>query len=529
MSFRIKFLGIFLLSYLFLIGCGGSSDLGIGNGDSDLGGSSGTEAEGSGAVSETGTGSSSGSSSVSYLPLLVYEASTGFSGFDESGVFAGSSSPSERLAWIEAFLINPIDASTFTSVTTAQASDYKVIIDDVDIDPTESFPVFQKVNGTPAFLRTALVFDVSGSVDDVDIDALIAEAKTYVSDARSSTNDMVASQEFVVWAFGQDIEELTSGFTRDVTTINAALDTVVTRYNSKALGSSSNLHRAVVEAVGRYVNDSPAYDFSVDGDNDLIDVTRVDGVLLSQMVLFSSGPDTYLEMEQALMVDAIQSQAFNKVDEAGSTVGELIFLNKPLFYYVTGGVTAGTRYDALSAEAEYSDFLTLSGGSYSFSEGLIQNQIDAISARIDFDNLHVYRYAFLPRQGNHTRVFSSDSSGFNYSLTRDIKDEDLAPSIGVGPPSESLASLVEITGPNGEYLSNRAASLTDVSTFAPATRWVSESYSTSDYAWSFPSGNGAGVLNADGTYTVTGITAVSVSLQLENTVLGDVISITLTN
>lgn len=536
MSFRIKSLGIILLPCLLMIGCGSGSDLGIGNGDSDLGGNGGG-GSGSGSETDTGTGTgtgtegeSTGTTNVSYLPLSVYEAFKDFSGAEKDGFFTSSSNSVESAALIDNFLINPINATTLETISTAQASDYKVTIDDVEIDATESFPLFQKVIGMPRYLRTALVFDVSGSIADTEIiDALVAEAKAYVNDAKNSTNDMIASQQFVVWAFGKDVEELTAGFTSNTATINAALDAVATRYASKALGTSSNLHRAVVEAVGRYVSSDPVYNFGVDGDNDLIDITLSDGVLLSQMVLFSSGPDTYLQMTESLMVRAIQSQAFSKADETSSTLGDQKLLNKPLFYYVVGGDTAGTRYDALSAEAEYSGYLTLSAGAYSFSDNLIQNQIDAISARIDFDNLYTYKYAFLPREQDHDGIFFSDSTGFNYSLTWNVKHAALAPSIGVGHPSESLATLVEITGPNGEYLSNRAASLSEVTTFAPATRWVSETYGAADYAWSFPAGNGTGVLNADGTYTVTGITAASVPLQLENTVLGQVISITLTD
>jgi|GEM_PF-1067710 len=537
MSFRIKLLSLLLVQSLLLIGCSGSSSdssstfAGSGDGDFDGGGTT-DSSEGSDDSGETGD-SEEKTSDFSYFSLSVYEASKDFSGFDSDGLYQGE----DAFPFIDLYLINPIVASTLASTSLAVAEDYSYTVDNIEADPTESFPNLQKIIGSPVALETALVFDVSGSVNDVDFAALVAEAKAYVTAAQASTDSLIANQQYVVWAFGKLIVELTDGFTSDINVINDALDLVITRrkdtvlQNGDSLGSQSNLHRAIVESIGRYKDDD--YDFRdestlVDDDNDLIDYATSNGILLSQMVLFSSGSDTFLEMEQSLMVKAIQSQGFSKIEASAE-----VFTNKPIFYYVIGGVSQGVSYSELSSQSEITEYLTLSDGAYSFTDGLILNQSNAVEARIDLDNQYIYRAAFLPRLGDHTVVLQTNSSVSQTSLTYSITGDALAFFVNVGTPGEELESmvldglgnvdfngLVEITGPNGEYLSGFAASLAEVSTFLPATRWVNDEYLAADYAWSFPDGNGVGTLNVNGSYTVNSITGTTALLQLENTVLG---------
>jgi len=539
MSFRIKLLSFILVQSLLLIGCSGSSDFTLGGGDGDFDGGGTTEpSEGSGDTGET----EEGTSIFSYNSLAVYEASADFSGFAADGLI--------QTEWhnpfINVILINPIIASSLASTSLAKVEDYITIVDDIDIDPAESFPILQKVIGTPVSLTTALVFDVSGSANDVDFAALIAEAKAYVIAAQASTEELIANQQYVVWAFGKLIVELTNGFTNDIDTINDALDLVVERRkdtllnNVDSLGSQSNLHKAIVESIGRYQGD--IYDFRDDPlvpneANDLIDIASSNGIALSQLVLFSSGTDTFLEMNQGLMIRAIKSQGFDRFESS-----EQVYTNKPIFYYVMGGASRGTAYSALSAEVEKTNFLTLNSGAYSFGAGLIQNQLDAVEARIDLNNQYIYRADFLPRLGDHVMVFKSNSSVHTSTLTYTITGDELAPFVNVGTPGEELESivfdgsgnvdfngLVEVTGPNGEYLSGFAASLAEVSTFLPATRWVNDEYSSDDYSWSFPNGDGVGTLNVDGSYTVNSITGATANLQLENTVLGYTTRITISN
>jgi len=548
MSFRIKLLSFILVQSLLLIGCSGSDSdststfAGGGEGDFDGGGT--TEPE--------STEESEGKTSAfSYYSLSVYETSTDFSGLDADGLFLTEIA----YPFIHGYLINPIVAATLASTAAATAEDYSFTVDDIEVDSTESFPILQKTIGSQAYLDTALVFDVSGSVSDVEFAALVSEAKAYVVAAQASTDELIANQRYVVWAFGVSIVELTNGFTTDTDTINSALDLVVQRRKdtllntADSLGATSNLHRAIVETIGRYKDDT--YDFRDSStpaadNNDLIDFASSNGIALSQMVLFSSGPDTFLEMGQSLMTSAIKSQGFKQFEDSAE-----VYTNKPIIYYVVGGASQGNAYSALSDIAEKTVYLTLNSGAYSFSSGLIQNQIAAVEARVDLDNQYIYRTAFLPRVGDHAMVFKTNSPVSKTTLTSDYEANELLPYVTIGTPGEVLGSrgmygdvaldpsdpnylfeangLVEITGPNGEWVSNFTASLAVVSSFLPATRWVNDEYVVGDYAWSFPDDNGIGTLNANGSYTVNSITGIAARLQLENTVLGYTTFITITN
>lgn len=490
---------------LVLSGCSGSSsDSGIGNNDSSNDSGSGDSGSDSGSNNDTGP-----TQGVSYLPLSVYEAYDEFSGEDRGGTFSSDSDP----AYVISYLINPIDAATQETISTAETSDYSVTVDGLAIDGHESFPMLQKVIGNTIHLRTALVFDLSQSMYQADISALINEAKAYVADAQGYTGDAsIATQEFTVWAFGSNTEELTGGFTSQTDDINAALDLVVARSqatDASYLGSASNLHRAVVEAIGRYTDEDEGYDFGDSVDNDLIDYSSKDGIWMSQLVIFSSGPDTYLEFNEELFSQGIGSQRLIKY---GEDAGTETFINKPVFYYVVGGDTNGDTYQLLSDTAEVTTNINLiSGTSYSFSSSLIANQIAAIDTRIDRDNQYVFRYALLPRIGEHTSVFqSSNAIGHNYSLTTTYEETETTDDLndGIGSPYSEyinggiVTSLVEITGPNGEYISNARASLATVSSFLPATRWVNNP--PSDYSWSLTNGTFS-VSGDDGTVTISSI------------------------
>ena len=503
---------------LALGGCGGSS-VSDGSGSS-AGASGGTTPPASGTTTADG---------VSYLPLSVYEAYKEFSGFTLDGVFQGET----RIPYINTYVINPVDSSNLESITTAVASDYKLTIDGIDIDPLESFPVLQKVIGSETYLQTALVFDVSGSVTGVNIQALVDEAKNYITVAQASSNEAIKNQEFVVWAFGSQIQELTNDFTSNTATINAALDQVVTIYNAGTLGSSSNLHKAILQAVGRYIDTVTPYDFSADGDNDLFDRVVSSGTFLSQLVIFSSGPDTFLEIDKELMTKAIESQSFVKY--TGASTSDTFYLNKPVFYYVTGGSNPGVTYQTLADLSEDVTSLTLSGGSYSFASTLVVDQIAAINARVDLNNQYIYRYAFPPRFSDHTIIFDSSSSDYSYALTTEI--DGLLLNSSLGTPEDELSSLVEITGPNGEFVSGSyvggnvyvgTINLSEQNTFAPVTRWVNQIYDpVSDYSWSIS--GGSGTVNANGTYTVNSISGATATLTLTNTLRGETAQIVIAN
>ena len=521
---------------LVLVACGDSDDFDVsgeqvdnpnvggvedGGSNSDSGDDSG---DGSGDDSGGDSGGDSGSdSNVSFNLLLVHEAYADFSGFDEDGLYRFS----RNYPFIDSFLINPIDTTDFESTTTATAADLRVTVDDVEIDDTESFPLLQKVVGNQVFIETALVFDVSGSVNDVDLSLLVAEAKAYVAEAQASDNELISTQKFVVWAFGTQVVELSDGFTDVAAEIDTALDLVVTRAaitnpaDADYLGVTSNLHKAMVEVVGRYQDDDHDFlDISTGDNNDLVDIASSDGILLSQVVLFSSGADSFLEVAQELMIKAIDSQGFSITVD-----GQEVFTKKPVFYYVVGGSSQGVAYEALSDVSERTTHIVESEGAYDFAAALISYQIEAVDDRIDLDNQYIYRYAYLPRIGEHTFVFSSRTESHTSSLTGQTSSEDT--DINIGPPSEELASLVEVTGSGGEYLSFGVASLEEMATFGFSTRWVNEDYTSDDYSWSIA--GGTGTASANGSYTVDSVAGVSATLSLTNTVLGHTSSILVTD
>ena len=506
MNFYLKITVLACASLGLLAACGGGKPPITDN-------SSSSSSSGSSSGSGSGSGSSGGSttaSGVSYLPLDVYEAYKEFSGASVDGAFQGSGDPVSPL--VPVYMINPVDAATLATISTAVAGDYKVTVDDIAIEADEAHPTLQRIIGSQVSLRTALVFDISDSMYDIDIDALVQAAKDYVAAAQSSSNSTIKNQEFVVWDFAKDIQERTSGFTTNAATINSALDQVAADYKADALGLSSNLNGAIIKAVGRYT--ANAYDFSADGDNDLVDSLNLYQVNLSQMVVFSSGADTYAEFTKELMGKAIQSQSFLKYDPtADASTNTMVNLNKPVFYYVVGGASgAGSIYSDLSALSEVTTALPLSGGAYSFASGLITNQIAAMDKRVDLNNLYAFRFVFLPRVGDHTVIFSSNSTGHSYSLKTDFKESSISSTADVVP-------VVEITGPNGEYLAFATASLSNVQTFKATTRWNNDPHT---YVWT-PGGTVTGTTNADGSFTVTGGTG---SLTASNGVQSTAITIT---
>lgn len=489
-----KLIMAILVAAMSTVGCGGDK-----NKDSDF-----TFASG-------GTGfESTGNPSVSFVPKAPFERFSSFSDLSEDGVYQGN----VVFPLVFQYLITPVSSSSFQPIAGVRASDYLVTINGVPVDPRENFSMLQKVVGAPVSLRTALVFDVSSSVDQIDMEKLIEEAKRYIEQAEQSTNPAVANQEYVIWAFAREVESIIRNFTADNEQINQGLDTVLDRFKTGVLGSSSNLHRAILQAVGRYVDEGEGLDFRSDGDNDLVDTTSNTNIRLSQLVLFSAGTDTFQEIEQSLMVDAIQSQGFAKL---GSADIDAELMNKPVFYYVVGGDNSGSAYTALADEAEKVTQLQLQSDRYTFAEGLVNDQISAIEARVNLNQLYLYRFGFLPRLGEHEVVFESPGTDSSRRLTTDVTEEYLEQRINLGTPAEELATLVEITGPNGEYLAESKASFSAVKTFGAATRWVNEAFNADSYEWAILSGAAQGRANANGTFTITSKEPGDVVLQVRNT------------
>ena len=129
------------------------------------------------------------SDGISYLPLSVYESFKEFSGADQDGVFASD----YDAPWIKSYLISPVASATLQPVANAQVANYSVKVDGIEISPAESFPLLQKVIGVPTSLQTALVFDISGSMSDVSMQALVDEAKAYLAQVELQPDDCVTA------------------------------------------------------------------------------------------------------------------------------------------------------------------------------------------------------------------------------------------------------------------------------------------------------------------------------------------------
>lgn len=567
MSFRQKLLSAMILPCLMLAGCGGNdgSNAGLQSPNEDGGGGGGGTGGGGTGGGGTGGGIGGGgggtsTTNVSYIPLLVYESFKDYSGMTSDDVFS-SYAP---IPYTTSYLINPLNAQSLAPVTNATVSDFSLTVNEIPADRAENFPLLQRVLGIPIYLRTALVFDLSDSSASVDMAALVDAAKAYVTQTRTHGNSAINQQEFMVWTFGTRIEAKLPHFTRDATAINNALDAVLADFNSKDLGTASNLHRAVVEVVGRYVKEP--YDFSdadfkdpngngiVDGDwdwndddipdgdldgdydgdadgiitsNDLEDFAYEDGIITTQVAIFSSGSDTYLDLAKEEMARAVKSQSFVRYDESNPAGSDFTHLEKAVFYYVLG--EEDDAYEHLAAKAE--SVVPLSG-TYAFADNLIGSQVQALNDRIDLSNAHLMRFAFRPRsKGNYTQVFKSKAAtGYNYSLTREYKFEE--DEVIFGSPEEMveddlLSSLVEITGPNGEYLSASKADIDEVSVFVAATRWTTEIYAPSDYQWTAAPGITGGVDVSGRRYTVTALDSDGLALTLTNTVRNETATIVL--
>ena len=120
----------------------------------------------------------------------------------------------------------------------------------------------------------------------------------------------------------------------------------------------------------------------------------------------------------------------------------------------------------------------------------------------------------------------SEEDGFYGPLD---SDDNIIP---FGTPGEALSTLVEITGPNGEYLARGILgegqvqtqfagtfSISVNNTFGFATRWINGTFAASDYTWSLSGTGATGTDNADGTFTVTNVDGSAV-LTLTNNTLG---------
>lgn len=477
------------------------------------------------------------STNVSFLPLMTIERYAEWFNDTDSDVFlAYGKSP-----LINYYLINPINASTLEPITTAQASDFSIKEDDVEVNPKVGFPLLQKVLGNTVVMSTAIVINTSTAMDGVDKAAFIQEIKDYVTAAKSSTTSYIANQRFTVWGYDGQIVEETNGFKSNVGDIHSALDTVLTKWENATYGintGSNYTYDALVHAIGRYVGDGAFSESaapltlrdSVSGeDNDLVDYITPDVVYATSVVLFSAGNGNSNRFDTELVVQALESQstlAYEVGVELAGTSTEVVNYPKTFIYVVPNGEPVDPVLEN-SATSVIKN--SISDSEYSFAANILSAQKIDIDKKTALDNQHVLRWASAFRGGTgHTRVLSTRTSDdqHGYALTVDGIDFDPALTLEMPTPQ------VEITGANNEYLASGViypndgsdydsaiAYADEITRFYPATRWTNQEFSSSDYTWSSTPAS-AFTLNSDGSVTID-TDSLPITLVLTNSNIDD--------
>lgn len=230
-------------------------------------------------------------SSVTYFPLNTYLKGDNYLG-EGTEAFAGITfNP-----LIKAYVIAPVDAQTLEPAS-ANISDYSITMNDQVIDSAEQYAMLQRIVGLPNQLNTALVIDTGGRSQAVNRQALINELKAYISAVQSHPDPVVKNQQFTILAYGDEVSAVQPTLTANAETLNSALDSVLT--NWETLGQGTSTYEAIVTAIGTYKGTSPTdsaqeYELGNDSIDDLLDgyqQTATDLALfrLSSVVLVSAG------------------------------------------------------------------------------------------------------------------------------------------------------------------------------------------------------------------------------------------------
>lgn len=480
----------------------------------------------------TGVTSASGEN-VTFLPLAILETSQEYSLLDEDNVFI-----TERFyPYIHGVLLSTFDAATL-EVTEATIDDFIITEDDELIDDDESFPILQKVGAIPTYLHTAIVIDVSGSVDDDVLTEVVTETKALITLLQGSDDSVIANQRFTIWAFAGQVKEMTSGFTEDKTVLDAALDAILDPNLVDEISSSSSLNEAIVEAIGRF--DGPGEgggdtdflyrDSDANGDNnDLVESVSTSRIQLSSLIVVTSGTDTLgggvFSNEQVMTAIESQSQVAFSNDTSSTEVTENS--GKP-FIAVIVGDGASIELSITDNASNIIDLRNKAAGSLSFATSTAAFQASLISTRKRDGDRYFLRYASPLRQGSHERTITTGAVDTNYSLTASIELGDFQ---DVGMPAEEyypgVISAVEITTEDNAYLQS-VINIADTNVFYPATRWTSTVFANTDYTWTLD-GNALTPDATTGAVTIdpSAVTGVS-TLSLTNTAISETKSIQLT-
>jgi hypothetical protein len=466
---------------------------------------------------------------VTFLPLSILETSSDYSGFEDDNIYRTQ----RDYPYISKYLVSVFDSTTLTS-TAGIIDDFLITENGTVVDPLESFPILQPIGAIPTYLHTAIVIDVSNSVKaTVGLNPIITETKEMITAMKASSDSVIANQRFSIWAFGRNVQEITSGFTADATALNSALDSILT----VDVKEGSNLKQAIIEAIGNYngeggdgSNGDFAFRDSGSTNNDLIEEVNTDRIQLSSLILITSGSDNLNVFEDDQVKTALESQSqviFDTATSSGAgTVSATKNFGKP-FITVLVGNDAVTSV-VITNNASNVINLKKVTGELDYAAQVVSFQTKLITQRKRESDRNVLRYASPLRQGTHEGVLSTSAVDFKYSLTHEIKFQ--APQT-VGMPSEvyipQQVTSVEIVGENNQYLQN-VININNTNTFYPATRWTSNQFAISDYVWQL---NGA-VQSSDLTTGAVTIDPASISsssiLSLTNNAISETKNIQLT-
>ena len=480
---------------------------------------------------------------VTFLPLSILETSQEYSGLSEDNLYV-----TERyFPFIHGVMLAMFDSKTLQPES-GTIDDFIITEDTQAIDPLESFPILQRVGPIPTYLHTAIVIDTSGSVrDTVGLNKIVSEAKALIDLLQASSDPLIANQRFTVWAFAQQVRELTSGFSSDKAVLDAALDRVLT----ENLGRTSNLNQAIVESIGRYEGSGGAGSSSQNfifrdqpgENNDLIEGVSTKRIQLSSLILVSSGSDNLhvfddeqvkvaMESQSQVVFTANVDETATETDPESETVTETETVTKNFGKPFIAVLVGNDPMTASSITDNASNVINLkgqTGDSIIFAAGVAGFQASLIELRKRQDERYLLRYASPLRQGSHERDITTGAVDASYSLTAPIEIEGVQT---WGMPSEvyleNVITSVEITAENDRYLQS-FVNINDTNVFYPATRWTNSVYVNTDYSWTLD-GNAMSYNVDTGAVTIipADITGIS-TLSLTNIALSETRSIQITS
>lgn len=473
---------------VLLTACGGSS------GGGDLFNGNNNNAPGTDSGGDNGEELFPTLSNNTYYPLNLYYSGDGYVDSDSIDFFMLS-------PFVQTFLIAPVNANTLAPAQNPKLSDYELLVNELAPEADENTAYMQKIEGLAVQLHTALIIDASASSQSVDKTALVNGILEFVDKAQSSTNPEIKNQQFSLWVFGEEVRPLLGHFTQDRAVIANALNGI----NWESYGAGSAVYQSIVAAVGYYEGNGsnelntglnyklqdpkdptsdPSTIMLVDGYTgnidpallpDLVMIEAMQGLNLSNLVLFASGgqnhsffnleaAQTALTWQSFLVFDEDQEEDAEEegTDEGLSAFDGMSHSGKPLYYVAIG--------DKINSNISSLANLTIdntASNTFAFADRLITEQVTDLAQRARLNNAYIVRVPFFERDGEVKAELKSQTNIRDYSLSFTWKYAADASASGVIPQQ---SAKLEITGANNEYFAGRV-SASKFPKLYPAARW----------------------------------------------------------